>query len=73
MTIWSPIVRRVEEVFRALGDPSRRLLLDGLFEQDGQTLGELCRHLPSMTRFGVIHAGCGSNLRVVYHPWRSRR
>jgi uncharacterized protein YndB with AHSA1/START domain/DNA-binding transcriptional ArsR family regulator len=41
-------------VFRALGDPSRRLLLDRLFERDGQTLGELCAHLPVMTRFGVM-------------------
>ena len=41
-------------VFRALGDPSRRLLLDRLFERDGQTLGELCAHLPEMTRFGVM-------------------
>jgi uncharacterized protein YndB with AHSA1/START domain/DNA-binding transcriptional ArsR family regulator len=44
----------MEPVFRALADPSRRLLLDRLFEEDGQTLGELCRHLPSMTRFGVM-------------------
>lgn len=45
-------------VFRALSDPSRRLLLDRLFERDGQTLGELCRHLPEMTRFGVMrHLG----------------
>src|SRR6202008_3333169 len=44
--------------FRALGDPSRRLLLDRLFERDGQTLGELCEYLPSMTRFGVMrHLG----------------
>jgi uncharacterized protein YndB with AHSA1/START domain/DNA-binding transcriptional ArsR family regulator len=40
--------------FRALADPSRRLLLDQLFERDGQTLGELSAHLPSMTRFGVM-------------------
>jgi uncharacterized protein YndB with AHSA1/START domain len=40
--------------FRALGDPSRRLLLDRLFERDGQTLGELTAWLPSMTRFGVM-------------------
>ncbi len=45
-------------VFKALGDPSRRLLLDRLFERDGQTLGELCEHLPGMTRFGVMrHLG----------------
>ena len=45
-------------VFRALADPNRRVLLDRLFERDGQTLGELCRHLPEMTRFGVMkHLG----------------
>src|SRR5688500_11077726 len=44
--------------FRALGDRSRRLLLDRLFERDGQTLGELCTYLPAMTRFGVMrHLG----------------
>ncbi len=45
----------VDDVFRALNDRSRRLLLDRLFEQDGQTLGELCVHLPHMTRFGVMN------------------
>jgi uncharacterized protein YndB with AHSA1/START domain len=45
-------------VFRALADPNRRVLLDRLFERDGQTLGELCGHLPEMTRFGVMkHLG----------------
>lgn len=45
-------------VFRALADPNRRELLDRLFERDGQTLGELCAHLPEMTRFGVMkHLG----------------
>ncbi|HEX3265407.1 MAG TPA: SRPBCC domain-containing protein [Candidatus Limnocylindrales bacterium] len=44
--------------FRALADPSRRLLLDRLFERDGQSLGELTVHLPEMTRFGVMrHLG----------------
>src|SRR3954464_15619464 len=41
-------------IFRALGDPSRRLLLDRLFDRDGQTLGELAAALPAMTRFGVM-------------------
>jgi len=42
------------EVFKALADPSRRLLLDSLFDADGQTLGELAAQLPGMTRFGVM-------------------
>ena len=41
-------------MFRALADPSRRTLLDRLFERDGQTLGELETALPGMTRFGVM-------------------
>ena len=40
-------------VFKALADPSRRLLLDLLFERDGRTLSELEKHL-EMTRFGVM-------------------
>jgi DNA-binding transcriptional ArsR family regulator len=44
----------VDEVFRALADPSRRLLLDQLFDEDGQTLVSLQAALPSMTRFGVM-------------------
>jgi len=43
----------MDVVFKALADPTRRSLLDELFEQDGQTLGALERRLP-MTRFGVM-------------------
>jgi uncharacterized protein YndB with AHSA1/START domain len=43
----------VEDVFRALADPTRRQLLDALFTQDGQTLGELEERF-EMTRFGVM-------------------
>ncbi len=35
----------MDEVFRALADPSRRLLLDSLNERNGQTLRELCSRL----------------------------
>ena len=40
-------------MFKALADPSRRLLLDLLFERDGRTLTELDAEL-EMTRFGVM-------------------
>ena len=43
----------MDEVFKALADPTRRSLLDELFEQDGQTLSALEERLP-MTRFGVM-------------------
>jgi DNA-binding transcriptional ArsR family regulator len=42
-----------DTVFRALADPTRRFLLDLLFERDGRTLSELDAEL-EMTRFGVM-------------------
>lgn len=43
----------VDDVFKALADPSRRRLLDELREKDGQPLSELEKKLP-MSRFGVM-------------------
>ena len=43
----------MDEVFKALADPTRRRLLDELFEQDGQSLSALEGRLP-MSRFGVM-------------------
>jgi uncharacterized protein YndB with AHSA1/START domain len=43
----------MDAVFKALSDPTRRSLLDELFELDGQTLSALEQRLP-MTRFGVM-------------------
>jgi DNA-binding transcriptional ArsR family regulator len=42
-----------DAVFRALADPTRRQLLDRLFERDGRTLTELESGM-EMTRFGVM-------------------
>jgi DNA-binding transcriptional ArsR family regulator len=42
----------MDKVFKALADPSRRQLLDRLYADNGQTLGELCEHL-AMTRQAV--------------------
>ena len=44
----------MDEVFRALADPTRRSILDALFEHDGQTVQALCDRFPEMTRFGVM-------------------
>ena len=43
----------MDDVFKALADPTRRGLLDQLFEQDGQTLSALEARVV-MTRFGVM-------------------
>jgi uncharacterized protein YndB with AHSA1/START domain len=43
----------VDDVFKALADPTRRSLLDELFREDGQTLSALEERF-AMTRFGVM-------------------
>jgi uncharacterized protein YndB with AHSA1/START domain len=43
----------MDVVFRALGDPTRRALLDELFREDGQTLSALEARF-DITRFGVM-------------------
>lgn len=42
----------MDKVFKALADESRRLLLDQLYMENGQTLSELCTHL-DMSRQAV--------------------
>jgi DNA-binding transcriptional ArsR family regulator len=59
-------------VFKALGDVSRRFLLDLLFDRDGQTLTELESEL-SMTRFGVMkHLRVLENAGLVVTRWSGR-
>lgn len=47
------MIAGVDDVFKALADPTRRSLLDELFKQDGQNLSALEQRLP-MTLFGVM-------------------
>ena len=59
-------------VFRALADPTRRHLLDRLFEQEGRTLTELESEL-EMTRFGVMkHLKVLEAAGLVVTRWRGR-
>ena len=53
MVTYSGRVTDDDLVFKALADPTRRHLLDRLFERDGRTLTELESDL-EMTRFGVM-------------------
>ncbi len=53
MTLRSHNLTGVDEVFKALADPTRRGLLDALFAEDGQTLTALEERVP-MSRFGVM-------------------
>jgi uncharacterized protein YndB with AHSA1/START domain/DNA-binding transcriptional ArsR family regulator len=62
----------MDEVFKALADPTRRLLLDALYRRDGQTLSELEARVP-MTRFGVMkHLRVLEEARLVITRRRGR-
>jgi uncharacterized protein YndB with AHSA1/START domain/DNA-binding transcriptional ArsR family regulator len=62
----------VNKVFKALADPTRRGLLDELFERDGQTLSALEERV-EMTRFGVMkHLGVLEDAGLVTTRRRGR-
>ena len=46
-----------DKVFKALGDPTRRRLLDLLVEKNGQTLGQLCEHVDMTRQSATQHIG----------------
>jgi DNA-binding transcriptional ArsR family regulator len=61
-----------DKVFKALADPGRRLLLDRLHAENGQTLGRLCEHL-DMTRQAVAkHLAVLEEANLVAVVWRGR-
>jgi uncharacterized protein YndB with AHSA1/START domain/DNA-binding transcriptional ArsR family regulator len=62
----------MDEVFKALGDPSRRQLLDSLNARNGQSLRELCAG-QSMTRQSVSkHLAVLEAANLVTTRWRGR-
>ena len=63
----------MDKVFKALADPSRRLLLDRLRARNGQTLSELSEHLDSMSRQAVTkHLAVLEAAELVVTVWRGR-
>jgi len=64
--------RGLDDVFKALADPTRRAVLDRLHENNGQTLGELCEHV-TMTRQALTqHLGVLAGANLVNTIWRGR-
>ena len=62
-----------DRVFKALGDPTRRKLLDLLCDRNGQTLGQLCENL-DMTRQSVTqHLELLEAANLVTTIWRGRQ
>ncbi len=62
----------MDDVFKALADPTRRELLDRLHDQGGQTLNQLCSGL-DVTRQGVSkHLLQLEQAHLVVTLWRGR-
>ena len=61
-----------DKVFKALADPSRRALLDHLFAQNGQTLGELCAHLDMARQSVSKHLALLEEANLVTTVWHGR-
>ena len=62
----------MEKVFRALADPSRRLLLDRLFARGGQTLGALAAQMPMSRQAVTKHLAILEDANLISVHWHGR-
>ena len=62
----------MDQVFKALSDPSRRELLDRLFARTGQTLGELCEEMEMSRQAVTQHLQVLEAANLVSVQWRGR-
>jgi DNA-binding transcriptional ArsR family regulator/uncharacterized protein YndB with AHSA1/START domain len=62
----------IDEVFKALADPSRRRLLDSLNARNGQTLRELCADMEMARQSVSKHLGVLEAANLVTTLWRGR-
>ncbi len=62
----------MDKVFKALADPSRRLLLDRLHAANGQTLGRLCELLDVSRQAVTKHLAVLEEANLVVIIWRGR-
>ena len=63
----------MDDVFRALSDPSRRRLLDRLNQRNGQTLRELCAGLDMARQSVSKHLAILEDANLVTTVRRGRR
>ncbi|MFD5200068.1 ArsR/SmtB family transcription factor [Streptomyces sp. NPDC058375] len=54
-----------DDVFKALADPTRRLILDELVERNGQTLFEICGRLVAKHGLGLSRQAVSQHLAVL--------
>ncbi len=62
----------MDDVFKALADQSRRQILDLLFAQDGQTLGQLTEDLAMSRQAGTKHLKILEDAGLIVVDWQGR-
>ena len=62
----------MDTVFKALADPTRRRLLDRLYEKNSQTLSELCADLGMSRQAVTQHLGLLEAANLVATVWHGR-
>lgn len=62
----------IDQVFKALADPTRRQILDRLFENSGLTLGEICENLQMARQSVSKHLAILEDANLVATEWRGR-
>ena len=60
-----PIIRPVDDIFKALADPTRRAILDELSQRDDQTLFEICARLATKHGLGSTRQAISQHLAVL--------
>jgi DNA-binding transcriptional ArsR family regulator len=66
------MVADLDKVFKALADPGRRLLLDRLYADNGQTLGQLCERMEMSRQAVTKHLKVLEAAALVVTIWRGR-
>lgn len=61
-----------DKIFKALADPTRRILLDRLYEKNGQTLSQLCENLDMARQSATQHLGILEEANLVSTVKRGR-
>ncbi len=64
--------QEIDQVFKALADPSRRELLDRLHAQNGQTLTQLCQGLEMARQSVTQHLRLLEDANLIAVQWRGR-
>jgi DNA-binding transcriptional ArsR family regulator len=59
------IIQAVDDLFKALADPTRRTILDELSERDDQTLFEVCSRLATKHGLGSTRQAISQHLAVL--------